>query len=1198
MISASTDLLCLINQLYPDIILLQETWLNPVKNYHLNNFRAFRLDRPSLGGGLIILVSNKFCRTASIAFQLMSTDCEILAIDLCLPGHHPFSLINAYFPTGLHNTQQLDTALANCKNDFLLTGDFNSHHVSWGFRTDPSGTLLWDWMINKNLTCLNDRQPTFIRGRTRSVLDLTFCSPSVSIKSWKTIDFSSNSDHLPVYFEISCAVKSIERTEKTLINYKKFKDCLRSNIRAVSSGQNEDLGRNLCSALKISKNTSEFVIASSSSKSAQPSRWWNDECTRDYRRRKAAWKRLICNQSPKNWKDYQFIAATFKRTVSRAKEQYDQEHFEYLSKSNNKRALFNFLRGRKKTPIPGNVDSVVYTSQELQESLNQLAKELENRFSTHLPNSAYTTTIYDYTEISTSELNQAMERLPNAAPGPDGITNTMLKILHREYPNDLLGLVNYSLRRAWIPSEWKIAKIIPLLKKQGAGYNLDNIRPIALTSNVVKLIERVLHGRIIRFINEKQLLSSSQIGFRSGYSIWHAHVDLESRIHIARHKKHFAALVTLDICKAYDSVEYSILTNQLWSHGLPPYIVAWVTEFLSRREFYCYQGGFSSCKHKQTRGVPQGSVLSPVLFNILLSTIPVHPEVKTYVYADDIAFFAMAHDFHCLYTILQTYLNKIEHWLDGLMLNLNTGKCAILVFPIKDPVHISINYKLQDIPQVQSLKYLGVMYNEHLNWRPHIEYIATKAVRAMGVLRRLSNCRSGMRRKALLIIYKMYVRPVLEFGCILFSGAPAYKLRPLVLLEREALRLCLGLPKYTANAVLYLEARIPTLLCRFNILTVQTFLRLYEAPFNPEQIIFISNPDLFFSVHWPRFTKPQIVFVQSLLEPLNVHVRDLIPLTEQQNSPEIVYHDIFPTHAKLLPTGILNGLLQDHLSTLPTNVIIATDASQSHEKSGVGIYCPVLDWSFSLRLPDFLPVFLAEFMAIMLALRKVNISIPVVAVITDSLSVCSSLSASGHSPIVKLFKSLIPCHLRSIHLIWTPGHKGLLLNEIADSLAKASLSTPIIPIFPHTVYITVARFRTLKIRQNLSDPALTASPEYKHLLFPWRSELTNSRMMEVVITKFRCRVTSLNFYLHRSGILNSPMCIYCNQEETISHFLLHCRRFDLFRQSILAPPLQRLGLQLSQPDLLSFGASTLGFSHRDVLFAVQEYITATKRFSC
>ncbi|KAH8037863.1 hypothetical protein HPB51_018351 [Rhipicephalus microplus] len=129
------------------------------------------------------------------------------------------------------------------------------------------------------------------------------------------------------------------------------------------------------------------------------------------------------------------------------------------------------------------------------------------------------------------------------------------------------------------------------------------------------------------------------------------------------------------------------------------------------------------------------------------------------------------------------------------MLNLNTGKCAILVFPIKDPVHISINYKLQDIPQVQSLKYLGVMYNEHLNWRPHIEYIATKAVRAMGVLRRLSNCRSGMRRKALLIIYKMYVRPVLEFGCILFSGAPAYKLRPLVLLEREALRLCLGLPK-------------------------------------------------------------------------------------------------------------------------------------------------------------------------------------------------------------------------------------------------------------------------------------------------------------------------------------------------------------------------------------------------------------------
>lgn len=149
----------------------------------------------------------------------------------------------------------------------------------------------------------------------------------------------------------------------------------------------------------------------------------------------------------------------------------------------------------------------------------------------------------------------------------------------------------------------------------------------------------------------------------------------------------------------------------------------------------------------------------------------------------------------------------------------------------------------------------------------------------MGVLRRLSSRRSGMGRKALLMVYKMYVRLVLEIGCVSFSGAPAYQLQPLVLLEQEALRLCLGFPKYVANAVLYLEARTLPLLSRFNLLTVQTFLQLYETLSNHTLIIFTSNPDILFSEHWPRFRKSKIILVQKLLDSLNVQIRDVRPLT-------------------------------------------------------------------------------------------------------------------------------------------------------------------------------------------------------------------------------------------------------------------------------------------------------------------------------
>lgn len=1196
LISASIDLNCLTTHLNPDVIILQETWLTPEKNFNFKDFRLFRLDRLSLGGGLMILLSSKFCHKAKIAFKLMSPECEILAVHLSIPGYRTFSIINAYFPTGVHSTYQLDSALASCKNQVILTGDFNSHHVSWGYRTDACGTRLWDWTIDKNLSCLNMRRPTFVRGQSRSVLDLTFSSTSIAVTSWTTIDFSTNSDHLPVYFEIACPLTSVERQDRIFVNCKKFKDCLHSSIASLTNTNDEDIGLKICSALQMSRQKSEFVIQTAKRTSSSP--WWNNECSRVYRRRKAAWKKLLHNQSPQNWKDYQFISATFKRTVKHAKDEYDKKHFDYLSESKNKRALFYFLRSRNRLPLSVNVDSIVYTAQEMQESLDLLAKGLESRFTTRLQNSVLTPTFSDYKEISYSELAQVMLRLPTTAPGPDGITNAMLKIFFQEAPRELLKLLNYSISNAWIPHEWKIAKIIPLLKKQGAGYTIDNIRPIALTSNIAKLIERVLHGHIMKFIDENQLLSPCQIGFRSGYSIWHAHVDLESRINIARQKKQYAALVTLDICKAYDSIEHAILTNRLQGHGFPGYIVAWVHEFLKDREFFCFRSGYSSGKHKQTRGVPQGSVLSPILFNILLSGIPVHPGVSTYVYADDIAFFGMASDLYSLYEILQSYLKKLEGWLDSLHLNLNANKCAILVFPVKDPVYISLNYHLEDIPQVQSLKYLGVIYNGNLNWRPHIEYLATKGARTMGILRKLSNRRTGMRRKSLLMVYKMYVRPVLEFGCVLFSGVPSYKLRPLVLLEREALRLCLGLPKYVANAVLYLEARIPPIICRFHLLTVQTFLRLYESPLSRPQIIFISDPQLFFPVHWPRFHTPQIIFVQKLLEPLNVQIRDVLPNNTHSNYLDIRFDDIFPNHAKLLPYSILNAMLQDHLSSLGTNIIIATDASQSEEKTGIGIFCPALDWSFSLRLPDFVPIFLAEFLAVILALRKLDQTTTTAAILTDSLSVCSSLTATNDSPMLKLFYLLVPAHVQCVHLIWVPGHKGLFFNETADSLAKTSLSGPVLPILPVTAHITAARFRMRSIRKALSNPVLTASPDYKHLIFPWRSESCNTKMLEVSLTKLRCRIPSLNFYLHRSGLVPSPLCPFCNEEETIHHFLLSCRRFTAARKRLLEIPFRRLGLDLTEPNILSFGASTLGFSHRDACFAVQTFLTDSKRIPC
>lgn len=644
-------------------------------------------------------------------------------------------------------------------------------------------------------------------------------------------------------------------------------------------------------------------------------------------------------------------------------------------------------------------------------------------------------------------------------------------------------------------------------------------------------------------------------------------------------------------------MEHSTLISRLVDCEVPKYIISWVQEFLFERQFFCCHEGITSASYKQTRGVPQGSVLSPLLFNILLSSIPVHKNVPLYVYADDIAFFSSSRDINSLYQILQSYLSELEVWLGGLSFSLNVSKCALLVFPLSVPVFLSLHYRNDPIPQVTALKYLGIVYVDNLNWQQQIESNTRKAESAVGLLRRFCNKNSGMRRDTLLMIYKLYVRPILEFGCVLFSGSAEYKLRPLILLERQALRLCLGLPRCVANSVLYLEARIIPLDARFRQLTVQTFLKLYDAPLFCSQTVFIKHPVSFFQRPWFRYQRPQVIFVESLLSNLHVSLRHLTPHTQFSVPVDLIFDDIFPKNAKLLPKHVLEGLLQDHLSHFPKYVVISTDATQNLQKAGVGIFSHQLNWSFALRLPDFTPIYLAEFLAITLALRKLNYQQSKAIIISDALSVCTHLTSAKKSPLLRIFWSLVPHSLSEVRFIWVPGHAGIELNEIADSLASASLNFPVVLVAPQFPFITAERFKRLLILK-INETSLLQSEEFRHLQFTWNTAKCLSRQCEVTLTSFRCRVPLLNFYLNKSGFSLTNLCVVCNEPETIDHFLLTCRRFASLRRIILERPIGMLGLPVNTSTLLSFGASQLGVGRSAILSALHKFIQATGRIRC
>ena len=163
-------------------------------------------------------------------------------------------------------------------------------------------------------------------------------------------------------------------------------------------------------------------------------------------------------------------------------------------------------------------------------------------------------------------------------------------------------------------------------------------------------------------------------------------------------------------------------------------------------------------------------------------------------------------------------------------------------------------------------------------------------------------------------------------------------------------------------------------------------------------------------------------------------------------------------------------------------------------------------------------------------------------------------------------------------------------------LAKAALSGPILSIIPTSALIIRDRFRRRAIMQDSGKTLITHLNEYRHLLFFWRRNFCLTRKDEVIFTKLRCRVPKLNFYMHRSGLAPSPLCSFCNKDETIEHYFLSCNRFNLLRKNILKAAFNRIRIDFITSNILSLGASSLGHCHRDVCSAVQKFLIESGRF--
>ena len=362
-----------------------------------------------------------------------------------------------------------------------------------------------------------------------------------------------------------------------------------------------------------------------------------------------------------------------------------------------------------------------------------------------------------------------------------------------------------------------MAKIVPIFKAED-NTNANNYRPISLLSNFNRIFEKLVHSRMESFIEQNDILSPSQYGFRKAHSTQHAILDIVSTIQKNMDKRLFSCGVFIDLKKAFDTVDHKILLHKLEHYGFRGVINKWFSSYLDSRTQTTQIGSYISNMQNTICGVPQGSVLGPLLFLSYINDIQESfKKLKLFLFADDTNALYADKNLTPLESTVNQELCKLFDWLTANKLTLNVKKTSFVIFR---PAQRKLNYhpkimifdndqnKNVALECKESVRYLGVIIDNNLSWKQHIDHVAIKISRTVGLICKLQHF---LPRHTLLTIYKSLVTPYLTYGLTAWGQAYKSYLEKLLKLQKRALRFIYFSERNQHAIPLFIDAGVLTL---------------------------------------------------------------------------------------------------------------------------------------------------------------------------------------------------------------------------------------------------------------------------------------------------------------------------------------------------------------------------------------------------
>ena len=659
---------------------------------------------------------------------------------------------------------------------FLLMGDFNYPGIDWVRQQCLSNVSEGGRLFLESVEGAYIKQHVQCHTRQDAILDLVFTDEEDMIDYVESFGPFASSDHNLLKWHITTGSRRVHSgADRNLyLDYRRGDfDSLRSELSNtdwydllgdLSTDESWQLFRG-----QLLEYEQKYVPKQSRQKRKYKPIWMTHKASKLLRKK----HRTYAKYKSANHPAYVKAAKAAESELRKARRNFESKLAQNVK--NDKKSFFAY--SRSKTRCKTTLGPLINQTGELLKDPHELSQEFNNFFASvfteedlsdvpQATNMSSLVSEIDSIEINEDRVRKCMTKLrADKSPGPDDISPRLLIPIAEEIVVPLTIIFNKSLESGSVPEDWRTANVCPIYKK-GKRTSPENYRPVSLTSQICKLFEHIVREDLVQHLELNHLISDTQHGFRKGRSCLTNLLVFLDEVTAGVDSGNCIDAIYLDFAKAFDKVPHQRLIQKLRTHGISGAVSRWIISWLSDRKQRVQITGVKSKWIEVTSGVPQGSVLGPVLFLIYINDLATDINKSTTVlnFADDTKIFAVCNDDQDC-AVLQNDITKLDKWANTWQMKFNVDKCKTMHL---GHGNIQSKYQLDNkvLDSTHSEKDLGIWITDDMKLEYQTAEASKKANRMLGLIKRTIIHKD---HHILVALYKSLVRPHLEYCCSAWS---------------------------------------------------------------------------------------------------------------------------------------------------------------------------------------------------------------------------------------------------------------------------------------------------------------------------------------------------------------------------------------------------------------------------------------------